>query len=63
MEVGDPLEVLFDPSFPVTLNGFTYHPQNVALLPWFARESPSSGFNGQYSFPAPLLASPAGACP
>lgn len=51
LENGDALEALDDPTYPMTLNGFTYHPQSVALLQWFAGQSPSSAYNGAYSFP------------
>jgi hypothetical protein len=38
--------------FPILMsNGFTYHPQNIALLSWFAREFPSSALHGAYSYP------------
>jgi hypothetical protein len=53
LEVGDVVEVL-DSSNPVSTipgNGLTYHPQNVALLPWFAFESPSPANLAAYSFP------------
>ena len=38
LETGDPVEVLSPNlvTFPVTIGGFTYHPQNEALLQWFA---------------------------
>ena len=32
-------------------NRFTYHPQTVALLQWFARASPSNAIADVYSFP------------
>ncbi len=48
---GDPTEVFANSVFPITLHGFTYHPQNEALLPWFAREDPSTAFRGAYSYP------------
>ena len=51
LEDGDVLEALAAPTFPITLNGFTYHPQTVALLQWFAGQSPSSAFHGAYSYP------------
>jgi hypothetical protein len=39
LEVGDPVEVLANATFPVLLGkgktAFTYHPQNLALLQWF----------------------------
>lgn len=37
LETGDVIEGLPNSTFPITMNGFTYHPQNEALLQWFAR--------------------------
>jgi hypothetical protein len=54
LETGDVIEGLPDGVFPITLNGFTYHPQNEALLPWFEFESPSSAIDGAYSYPNEL---------
>ncbi len=53
LEVGDVVEVLdsLNPIFTIPGKGFTYHPQNMALLPWFAFESPSPANLGEYSFP------------
>jgi len=51
MEVGDVIEGLDNATFPITLNGYTYHPQNEALLPWFEFQSPSQALNGAYSYP------------
>ena len=51
LEVGDVLEFFVPNSTPVTINGVTYHPVNEALLPWFARQYPSSAYQGAYSFP------------
>lgn len=51
MEVGDVIEDLPDPTFPVTINGFTYHPQTEALLPWFEFQKNSSALDGAYSYP------------
>ena len=55
LEDGDVIEGLPNATFPITLNThaglFTYHPQNEALLQWFASETPSSAFGGAYSFP------------
>jgi len=63
LETGGPLEARSDDLFPVTLHGFTYHPQNEALLPGFARQVPSSAFESAYSFPnTSLLTSPAPVC-
>ncbi|HEX3764341.1 MAG TPA: hypothetical protein VHW23_36855 [Kofleriaceae bacterium] len=52
LETGDVIEVLSaNPVAQVPLHNRTYHPQNEALLPWFAFESPSSAHLGAYSFP------------
>lgn len=46
LEVGDPLSgtVLND-----TLNGKTYHVQEMAFYSWFYHQSPSQGVNGKFS--------------
>jgi hypothetical protein len=46
LEVGDPLS---GTTFADTLNGFTYHPQELAFFSWFYHQSPSLGVNGWYS--------------
>jgi len=51
LEVGDVIEDLPNPTFPVTLNGFTYHPQTIALLPWFAFQQNSTAIDNAYSYP------------
>lgn len=51
MEVGDVIEDLPNPTYPVTINGFTYHPQTVALLPWFEFQANSSAIDHAYSYP------------
>ena len=51
MEVGDVVEDLPNPTFPITLNGLTYHPQTVALLPWFEFTGNSFALNDAYSYP------------
>jgi hypothetical protein len=51
LEDGDVIEGLPHASYPVTMNGRTYHPQNVALLPWFEFQSPSTAIDGAYSYP------------
>jgi hypothetical protein len=52
LEVGDVIEGLANGVYPITMpNDFTYHPQNEALLQWFAFESPSSALGGAYSYP------------
>lgn len=51
MEVGDVIEDLPNPTYPVTVNGYTYHPQTEALLPWFAFQKNSSAIDNAYSYP------------
>jgi len=60
MKVGDVVEGLPQTSYPITMpNGYTYHPQNVALMQWFESKSPSSALGGAYSYPNPnVLTSP-----
>ena len=43
METGDQL---VGNTVPVTINGFTYHPQTQDVLQWFTRETPSSALGG-----------------
>jgi hypothetical protein len=63
LEVGDPLEVFASSSYPVTLNGTTYHPQDIAFFSWFAHQVPSIARNGQYSYLTPeKLTAPPAAC-
>jgi hypothetical protein len=51
LEDGDVVEGLPDATVPIALNGFTYHPQNEALLQWFAGVTPSTAINHAYSYP------------
>ena len=51
LETGDVVTGFPNSSFPVTLNGFTYHPQNEALLQWFEFMTPSDALGGAYSYP------------
>jgi hypothetical protein len=51
LETGDVIERLPNAIFPMTMNGFTYHPQNEALLQWFAGVSSSSAINHAFSYP------------
>jgi len=48
-------------AFTAPLNGTTYHPEDLTFLSWFARESPSSAANGQYTF-LNTFASPTPVC-
>lgn len=57
LEVGDVIENIPNGVYAVTLNGFTYHPQNEALLQWFADINPSNAIGGMYSYPNPVLTS------
>jgi len=61
LEVGDPLSgtaaLISD-----TLNGFTYHLQELAFFSWFYHSSPSLGVNGWYSDEDTFTTS-AAACP
>jgi len=47
LEVGDPLSGTLFPS--VTMNNFTYNPQELAFFSWFYRQAPSIGAGGAYS--------------
>lgn len=52
LEVGDVIEGLPRAVYPITMpNGFTYHPQNEALLQWFEFKSPSNAIGHAYSYP------------
>lgn len=63
LEVGDVIENLSPDYTEMTLNGFTYHPQTMALLQWFEGITPSNAVNGYYSFPdSTKLTSPFTAC-
>jgi hypothetical protein len=46
LENGDPLT---GTEIPVTMGGFTYHPQELVFFSWFFRQHPSLGVNGWYS--------------
>ena len=59
LEVGDPVT---GTAVPATLDGVTYHPEDLVFLSWFARESPSSAVNGWYTF-ANTFTTPAAPCP
>jgi len=51
LEVGDVIEGLPHATYPIKMNGRTYHPQNEALLPWFEFQYPSTAIDGAYSYP------------
>lgn len=59
LETGDVIEGLPNATFPLTLNGITWHPQNEALLQWFAGVNHSDAIHHAYSYPdTSVLASP-----
>ena len=43
------------------MKDFTYHPQNVALLPWFAGVKKSGAIGGAFSYPDTTLLTTAAA--
>src|SRR6266513_1057733 len=49
----------FPPTFPfdnsTVIGAATYHPQNVALLQWFAFERTPDSLGGAYSYPDPSV--------
>ena len=51
LETGDVIEGLPDAQYPIVLNSTTYHPQNEALLQWFAGVTPSNAISKAYSYP------------
>jgi hypothetical protein len=51
LETGDPVEVLSNPMFPVSVSGRTYHPQTEALLQWFEQKTTSTAINSAFSYP------------
>lgn len=51
LEVGDAVEGLPNATYPIRMNGYTYHPQNVALLPWFEFRKHPHSIHGAYSYP------------
>jgi hypothetical protein len=53
LEDGDAVEGLPNASYPMMVRGRVYHPQNEALLSWFAFENPSRAMGGAYSYPDP----------
>ena len=51
LEVGDVIEGLPNGVYPITRHGYTFHPQNEALLPWFEFKSHSTATDRAYSYP------------
>ena len=64
LETGDPLALMPNAAFPVSIEGFTYHPQNQVLMQWFQRGTTSDAFEGAFSFPdQSIMTGPSQACP
>jgi hypothetical protein len=58
----DSTDPLIDYGFEVRMpNGVTYHPQEPSYFSWFAREAPSRGLAGRYSYGG-TLTRPATSC-
>jgi hypothetical protein len=55
LETGDVIEGLPNSVYPIVLNGKTWHPQNEALLQWFAGVTPSTAISKAYSYPDPTV--------
>ena len=55
LETGDAIEGLPNAEFSVSLHGTTWHPQNEALLQWFAGVTPSTAVDHAYSYPDPTV--------
>jgi hypothetical protein len=51
LEVGDITESFIPDYTDVTLHWFTYHPQTLGVMQWFADTAPSTAINGDFSFP------------
>jgi hypothetical protein len=52
LEEGDPIEVLANATVSITINNFTYHPQDIPLFQWFEMGPTSSAIDGAFSYPA-----------
>src|SRR5487761_1989459 len=51
LETGDVIEGLSNSVYPMTMHGFTYHPQNEALLQWFESKPESNALHHAFSYP------------
>ncbi len=51
LETGDGIEGLPNAEYPISVHGTTWHPQNEALLQWFAGVTPSNAIDHAYSYP------------
>ncbi|HEY5211509.1 MAG TPA: hypothetical protein VIJ38_00640 [Acidobacteriaceae bacterium] len=55
LETGDAIEGLPNAEYTISLHGTLWHPQNEALLQWFAGVTPSSARDHAYSYPDPTV--------
>ncbi len=55
LEDGDAIEGLPNATYPMVMKGYTYHPQNEALLQWFQFKRHSNAIGGAYSYPDPSV--------
>jgi hypothetical protein len=63
LETADPVALLPNAGFQVSIDGFTYHPHNQVLLQWFERNATSDAAEGAFSFPdTSLVSGPAQPC-
>lgn len=51
LETADPVATLPDAGYPVSIDGFTFHPQTEVLLSWFTRQGNRNSIDGAFSFP------------
>ncbi len=51
LETADGIEGLLNAQYSISLNNRLWHPQNEALLQWFAGVTPSSAIDHAYSYP------------
>ncbi len=63
LETADPVAALPNAGFPVTIDGFAFHPQTQVLLPWFTRQGALDSIDGALSFPdESLVTAPSQPC-
>jgi hypothetical protein len=63
LETGDPLATMPNAGYPISIDGFTYHPQSQVMMQWFQRGSASDAVDGAFSFPdQTLMTSASQAC-
>lgn len=63
LETADPVATLPNASYPVIVDGVTFHPQTQVLLPWFMRQEAADSLDGAFSFPDErLVTGPSQSC-